>query len=126
MLPLLSNEEADYISNDLLYLIQKLEGNIYKIYNLVGYETPVEFTTGFPANIDFSKIEDFEFLNDTLLIFTNNPDEPVVGFNLNNSGAIIENISTAESTYNVSGKKYNLVGNNNETVIATFTSKVHT
>lgn len=125
MLPLLSNEKADYISTNLLYLIQKLEGNIYKIYNLVGYDTPVEFATGFPAHVDLSKVEDFEFLNDILLIFTNNPNEPVIGFNLNDSGTIIENISSTESTYNVSGKKYNIVGKNNESVIAKFTSKVH-
>ena len=66
-LSLISDEDDNYISNNLLYLIQK-RNKSYKIYNLVGYNQPIEFLNGFPEYIVQDKIEDFEFLNDNFKI----------------------------------------------------------
>ena len=118
-LPLISDEDDDYISTNLLYLIQK-RGSNYDIYNLVGYNTPTKFKNGFPPEINQSEIVDFEFLNDTLLIFTNNPDEKIIAYNLKETSMVIENVSSIETDYLVSYKKYDIVGSNNEGVIATF------
>lgn len=118
-LPLISDEDDDYISTNLLYLIQK-RGSNYDIYNLVGYNTPTKFKNGFPPEINQSEIVDFEFLNDTILIFTNNPDENIIAYNLKETCMMVENVSSIETDYLVSYKKYDIVGSNNEGVIATF------
>lgn len=119
-LSLLQDEVDDYISTNLLYLIQKLSDGNYKIYNLVGYENPSEFKNGFPLEVNQSKIEDFEFLNDTLLIFTSDENERIIAYNLKQDLMAIENVSLAESEYKVSLQKYDLIGKNNEGVIVTF------
>ena len=118
-LPLISDEDDDYFSTNLLYLIQK-RGSSFEIYNLVGYNTPQKFKNGFSNFLKQESIVDFEFLNDTLLIFTNNESEPVIGLNLQETSGLIENVSDNMVTYNVSMSNYNILGNNNEGVIATF------
>lgn len=118
-LPLISDEDDDYFSTNLLYLIQK-RGSSFEIYNLVGYNTPQKFKNGFSDFLKQESIVDFEFLNDTLLIFTNNESEPVIGLNLQETSGLIENVSDNMVTYNVSMSNYNILGNNNEGVIATF------
>lgn len=116
-LSLISNELKDYISTDLNYLIQKLENNEYKIYNLVGYDTPEEFSDGLSNLVDTSKIVDFEFMNDTLLIFLNDDAYPIVAYNLNLNKTQIENVSSTESEYKINLSKYNKIGKNNSVKI---------
>lgn len=123
-LSILGTELDDYISTNLIYLIQKKATNSYKIYNLVGYDTPTEFSNGFPSEIDQSKILDFEFLGDTLLIFMDNKNEPIVAYNLKENSMLVENVSSNEQEYTVSCSKYNLLGANNEGVVATFSATI--
>ena len=121
-LPLISDEDENWLSNNLIYLIQK-RNDIYSIYNLVGYNEPSEFVKGFPEHINQSSICDFEFLNDTLFIFTTNKNEPIIALNLQEISMLVENISDASSTYEVEYEKLNLLGNN-EGVLATFVAKI--
>ena len=123
-LSILGSEEDDYISTNLIYLIQKYNNSTYKIYNLVGYVTPTEFTNGFPSEIDKSKILGFEFLKDTLLIFMDNKDEPIVGYNLKETSMLVENVSVNTDQYEIVVNKYDLLGSNNEGVIANLAIKI--
>ena len=123
-LSILGSEEDDYISTNLIYLIQKYNNSTYKIYNLVGYVTPTEFTNGFPSVIDKTKILGFEFLKDTLLIFMDNKDEPIVGYNLKETSMLIENVSVNTDQYEIVVNKYDLLGSNNEGVIANLAIKI--
>ena len=123
-LSILGSEEDDYISTNLIYLIQKYNNTTYKIYNLVGYVTPTEFTNGFPSEIDKTKILGFEFLKDTLLIFMDNKDEPIVGYNLKETSMLIENVSVNTDQYEIVVNKYDLLGSNNEGVIANLAIKI--
>ena len=123
-LSILGSEEDDYISTNLIYLIQKYNNSTYKIYNLVGYVTPTEFTNGFPSEIDKTKILGFEFLKDTLLIFMDNKDEPIVGYNLKETSMLIENVSVNTDQYEIVVNKYDLLGSNNEGVIANLAIKI--
>ncbi len=102
----------NWISTDLMYLIQYYENEDeapYKIYSLTNYNNPQEFTNGFPSDLDISTIVDFEFLKDTLLIFTNSG---VKALNLKLTNALIENVALADTDYTVTTKKYNLLGTN--------------
>ena len=119
-LPLLSDEVDNYLSTNLLYLIQKHKNNNYRIYSLVGYKSPEEFSNGFPSTLDKSKILDFEFLEDTLLVFLNDKKEKIVAFNLKTTNLLIENVSSTTATYEIVAEKYNLLGENNEGVIVQF------
>ena len=123
-LPLISNELDDYISNNVNYLIQKIKESEFHIYNLIGYDEPEEFIQGFPEEIDQSKILDFEFLSDTLLIFLNKKDTPIVAYNFNLNKTQIENVSSNENEYNISYEKYNKLGINNEGVVVNLTTKI--
>lgn len=120
-LSLFGEELNDYISTDLHYLIQKLNTNSYKIYNLVGYNTPTEFLDGFPSELDLNSVLDFEFVGDCLLVFTNNKSEKVVAYSLFENSILIENVSTNSDTYEINYNSYNLIGKNNEGVIVKFT-----
>ena len=124
-LSLFGSEENDYISTNLHYLIQKYSGDNYKIFNLIGYDTPTEFLDGFNDIVDQGKILDFEFLDDTLLIFLDSIDEPVVAFNLFENHAVIENVSSNENQYRVVCDKYDLIGKNSEEVIVSLTIKIN-
>lgn len=115
-LPLISNELKDYISNDLNYIIQKNQDSSFSIYNLVGYDTPEAFIDGIPSQVNQSKIIDFEFLKDTLLIFQNVESEPIIAFNLNLNKTQIENVSDKESSYKVVTKEFNKLGKNSEQI----------
>lgn len=124
-LPLINNEIDNYLSTNLLYLIQKYPNNDYKIYSLVEYKNPKEFDSGFPNSLDKSKIVDFEFLNDTLLIFMNDEKQKIIAYNLKNTNMIVENVSSDQATYEVDVSKYNLLGKNNEGVIVNFSINIH-
>lgn len=118
-----SDEENNYVSNNLLYVIQKTPTNVYKIYSLVGYVTPTEFEGGFPKEINQRDILDFEFMNDTLLIFMDSQTKPVIAYNLFDNCVLIENISESETEYIVHAEKYNPIGQD-EGVAATFAVKI--
>ena len=92
-----------------MYIIQKYtDADIpYKIYSLNDYDNPQEFLNGFPSEIDLSTVTDFEFLNDTLLIFTT---EKTYALNLKINQTVLENMPQANATYNVSGEKIKLIG----------------
>ena len=124
-LPLISDELDNYLSTNLLYLIQKYSNSDYKIYSLVEYKNPQEFKNGFPSTLDKSKIADFEFLDDTLLIFMKDNNEKIIAYNLKNTNMIVENVSSDVDTYEVNVKKYNLLGKNNEGVIVNFSINIH-
>lgn len=124
-LPLISDELQDYISPDLNYIIQKKANNEYNIYNLVGYDTPEEFTNKISALVDTSKILDFEFLHDTILIFLDDEDKKIVAFNFNLNKTQIENVSNTDNSYIVKYEKYNKLGGNQEMVKFTFSSQVN-
>ena len=119
------NEKNDYLSTNMLYLIQKMNNNLYKIYNLVGYNTPTEFEDGLPSEIDQSKILDFEFLNDTLLFFLNESQEPIVAYNLFENSTVVENVSSSEDKYLAKVEKYVLPGSKNEGVTVSFTVNIN-
>ena len=119
-LSLIDEELHDYVSGDLNYLIQKNSNNSYQIYNLVGYTTPENFINNFPDSIDQSKILDFEFLKDTLIIFQDDTIKPIIALNLNLGHTQIENVSSKTDNYSVTFKKFNKVGANGQTVTFNF------
>lgn len=123
-LPLISDELQDYISNDVNYIIQKKTNNQYSIYNLVGYDTPEEFTNNISELVDTDKIIDFEFLSDTLLIFLNDNNEKIVAYNLKLDKTQVENLSEKDKSYLIKYKKYDKFGANNETVKFSFIVQV--
>lgn len=124
-LPLLTNELKNYLSNDLYYLIQKDETGTYKIYNLVGYDNPEEFIDGFDGLVEQLTILDFEFMKDTLLIFTSNTSEPIVAFNLKLNKTQIENVSSKNDSYLVDALVYNKLGTNDENINFNFITRIN-
>lgn len=124
-LPLITNELKNYISSDLNYIIQKKENNQYSIYNLVGYDNPEEFVGNISSLANTEKITDFEFLNDTLLIFLNNSAKKIIAYNLKLNKTQVENVSETNASYLVKYKKYNKLGAGNETVKFSFLSEVN-
>ena len=123
-LPLLSNELDDYVSTNLNYLIQKTADNKYHIYNLIGYDQPEEFIAGLPADIDQNQICDFEFMDDTLLIFLKGNKENIVAYNLNLNKTQIENVSSNNDTYEVEVERYNKVGSASEGVVLNLKTEI--
>ena len=97
--------QYNWISPNLMYYAQKfVDGqNVeYKVYCLTNYNNPVEFDGGIPSDIDQSTIQDLEFLNDTLLIFTSSG---IVAINLNQTYTVLENVPNTNESYTVSYKK---------------------
>lgn len=124
-LPLISNEKKDYISNNLNYLIQEFDDKEFKIYNLVGYNEPEEFSNSISNLVQTKDILDFEFMNDSLLIFLNNDKEPVVAFNLKLNKTQIENLSKSNSSYLINLDKYNKLGKDNKIVNFNFLTRIN-
>ena len=111
----------NWISTNLMYIIQKYENTEipYKIYSLNDYNNPQEFINGFPSEIDLSTVTDFEFLNDTLLIFTT---DTTYALNLKVNQTVLENLPQAGATYNVSATQEQLMGKSKtEGVMGSFT-----
>ena len=123
-LPIISNEIKDYISHDLNYIIQELQNNEFKIYNLVGYDTPEEFSDSISNITNTSTIVDFEFMKDTLLIFTNEENNSIIGVNLNLNKTQIENLSDKNSSYKVNMSKYDKIGKDNKPVSFTLSTRI--
>ena len=121
----LGDADKNYISTNLLYLIQKLPDSTYRAYNLVGYNSPEIFSKGIPSEIDQSKILYVEFLIDTVLFFMDDPDEPIIAYNLDIVGTCIENVSTKSQTYDVTYSKIIALGNNGKGVTAKFAAKIN-
>lgn len=113
-----SEAVKSYISTNLLYLVQKLGDGTYRAFNLVGYNTPEEFSEGIPKEIDQSKILFVEFLIDTILFFMDDENEPIIAYNLNLNGTCIENVSSKSATYTVTLTRKETLGANNQGVIA--------
>lgn len=113
-------ENEDYISSNLKYLAQKFDDGSYKFYNLIGYESFEELESNILSNIDRSKILDFVFLNDLLLIFLNDENKKIIAFSLLESKSCIEKVSSNNDSYNITFSKFNVVGDNNNQVIANF------
>lgn len=110
----------NWISTNLMYLIQKYGGATptYKIYSLNDYDNPQEFINGLPSSIDQSTIEDFEFLDDILIIFTT---QGTYAINLKLSYTVVENLPAANTTYYVQFGKSEPIGTQEtEGVIGSF------
>lgn len=101
----------NWISTNLMYIIQKYDDSQtpYKIYSLNDYNNPQEFAKGFPEQLDLSTVVDFEFLDDTLIIFTTTK---TYALNLKINQTILENMPATESSYNVNIIKEQLAGTN--------------
>lgn len=114
----LTSGVKNWLSTDLMYLIQKYDDGQYKIYSLNDYNNPQEFVDGLPAEIDQSTIVDFEFLHDTLIVFTT---EKTYVLNLKINQTVLENMPEANANYNVSLTKELLIGSNqNEGIKGSF------
>ena len=105
----LTDGVENYISTNLLYLIQRYENSEvpYKIYSLTNYNNPVEFENGFPSEINLSEVTGFEFLADSLIVFTQNNTYVI---NLKETKTLLENLPTSESNYSITYTKYHLIG----------------
>lgn len=117
----LTSGVENWISTNLMYIIQKYDNadSPYKIYSLNNYDNPQEFVNGFPSQIDLSTIVDFEFLNDTLLIFTTTT---TYALNLKINQTVLENMPQAGANYNVSAIHEKLIGtDNSEGIMGVFT-----
>jgi len=122
--PLLSNEKRNYISNNLNYVIQELSNNEFKTYNIVGYNEPEEFINNISKFSNNKTIIDVEILNDSILLFLDDLEEPVIAVNLNLNKTQIENLSTNNTDYLISSNNYNKLGTENELVNFQFKLKV--
>lgn len=122
-LPSIDGADDYYFSNDLTSVITKTN-NEFKIYSLIGYKDTNEFTRNIFSKVSPEKILDFEFLNDTLLIFLSDASNPIIAFNLFIDSAMIENVSSETDTYEISLTKYNLLGENNKSVNVKFVGTV--
>ena len=117
-------EQDNYISTNLQYLIKKYNRNNYEIFTLADIDNPTLFAENFPNEISQSKILDFEFLDDSLLIFINDENEPIIAYNLFQNGVSVQNTTDAEAEYEVKYEKYNLLGSGNEEVTVKFTVEI--
>lgn len=123
-LSLIQEEIKDYISEDIYYIAQENENKIFKLYNLVGYDTPEEFSNNLSEFMNCETIQEIVFLKDSFLVFTNDENEKIKSFNLNLSNTQIENVSDKDASYSVSYNEYNKLGSNDETVTINFKAEV--
>ena len=118
------SELNDYVSTNLKYLIQKNSSSSYSFYNLIGYDTVTEFTSGLPTQIDLNKILDFEFLDNVLLIFLNDENEKIIALSLLENFTCLENVSSNDSDYSITLSMFNSLGSETESVQTNFKIKV--
>lgn len=104
------NNEIDmFVSPDFNYCVKKFSDETYKIYHLVGFGTPVEFSNGFDG-MEQSTFVDFQFLADTLLIFTS-AEKKVIAINLDKSNTCLEGfLEETPASLNVSYICYEPLG----------------
>ena len=124
-LSILGDAEKNYISTNLLYLIQKMPDGVFKAYSLVGYDNPEIFSKGIPDEIDQSKILSIEFLIDTVLFFMDDPNEPIIAYNLDIVGTCLENVSAKGQTYTVNYTKKETLGSKTKGVTAKFAANIN-
>lgn len=122
-LPSIDGADDYYFSNDLTSVITKTNNEL-KLYSLVGYKDTTEFSRNLFSKVSPEKILDFEFLNDTLLIFLADENNPIIAYNLFIDSAMIENVSSENDSYEISLTKYNLLGENNKSVNVKFVGTV--
>ena len=116
----LTDGVQNWISTNLMYIIQKYNDTQtpYKIYSLNDYNNPEEFVNGFPAEIDASTITDFEFVGDTLIIFTT---QKTYAINLKETHMVVENLPQANANYTVEYQTERLIGSlNTEGIMGSF------
>ena len=106
------DSETDiWVSHDFNYCIKKFTGNVFKIYANMGYNTLTEFTDNLFSSLDCSTILDFEFLKDTLLIFTSDATNKILAINLNQDLCVIEGLTSNDpENVTVTYLKYNPLG----------------
>jgi len=100
-----------YTSKDGNYMIAKYEDSSYKIFNMHIVNQLTEFENGFPNYIDFSQVEDFEFVGDLLLVFVSSNEESVFASPIKNSYLRLDNMIDSTKEYTVNYNKYDLLGN---------------
>ena len=106
-----ASETDIWVSHDFNYVIKKFTGNVFKIYANMGYNTLTEFTDNIFANLDCSTIVDFEFLKDTLLIFTSDNSQKIIAINLNENLCVIEGLTSSDpDDVTITYLKYNPLG----------------
>lgn len=120
---IIQSEDKNFVSNNLNYLIQKNENN-FETYNLVGYDLPEKFLNSLSSFTNNSQILDVEFLFDSLLVFLDKPNQPVIGINLNLNKTQIENISESETNYLINMDSYNKLGANGESVSIKLSTRI--
>ena len=107
-----------YASPDFKYVIKKYSSTSYKIFNIIGYNLPVEFDDNFFSTLTQSEFLSFEFLKDSLLIFTSNTQKPIIAINLNQTSAMLEGLkSTDPSEVSVTYQKYQPLGSGSGEVV---------
>ncbi len=95
-----------YASKDGNYVIVK-NGENYEIKNLHKFDEMLDFENTLGDYISASEVEAFEFMFDTLLVFTSSS---VFGITLKKQYAKIDNLSTENESYLVNFTKYDLMG----------------
>ena len=116
-----------WVSPDFNYCIKKYSSTSYKIFNLVGYSTPVEFDdSSVFDNLNQATFVDFVFLKDSLIILTNDVITSIIIINLNLTNAVIEGLSDdLSSAVSVTTKRYHILGSEtSENVEAKLTLKI--
>ena len=119
-----SDNQKTFLSHNLNYLVKSNSNNELSIFNLIGYDTPERFVTNISDLLDSESIQDIEFLNDSILFFTNNEEERIIAFNLKLNKTQIENLAEANKPYLINYDKYNKLGSNQETVLFNFTTRI--
>ena len=100
-----------WVSHDFNYVIKKYSGNVFKIYTNFGYNTLSQFSDNLFSTLDGSTLLDFEFLKDTLLIFTSSNASPVLAINLNEDLCVLEGLTSSDpDDITVVYDKYNPLG----------------
>ncbi len=102
----LPHGEKHYFSKDGNYMIIKNSDSDYSIRNFHEEGEATEFEKGF-LSVNFEEIKDFEFVFDMLLVFTSSK---VYGLAMPKEYARIDFVDSANTDYEVSQKKYDLIG----------------
>lgn len=123
-LPYFNDNQKTFLSHNLNYFIKSDSNNKLSVFNLIGYDTPEKFVTNISDLLDTESIQDIEFLNDSILFFTNKEDERIISFNLKLNKTQIENLAEANKTYLINYNKYNKLGSNQETVLFNFITRI--
>ena len=64
-------------------------------------------------------------MKDSLLIFLNNKEESIIGFNLNLNKTQIENVSNKSTNYLLNLTKYNKLGSKNKPINFSLSTRIN-